>query len=228
MEKITMTKKEFMTIAETITTVCKDEVRPILQCINFSGDSVVSLDGYRLKQRKINTVLEGSYNIQSKDFKKIMVGVKEAKPEVIEFIFDYEEISILFDGEKSLSIRNYEANYINYKSLIPVTCEKNVYIHCEELKEAIKPFKGSQTIIFRFKDNLLTIQDQTGAVKNVLGAEFKGQEFTIAFNNKFIKDAIKGCGKYDLLHFGMSSPVAGAKILNGDKLDLVLPVRLVR
>ena len=63
MEKLIFTKKEFKEVMEVLKATAKEDIRPILQGVNFNNNEVVALDGYRLMLRKIDLQLKGNYTI---------------------------------------------------------------------------------------------------------------------------------------------------------------------
>ena len=118
MEKLIFTKKEFKEIMEVLKATAKDDVRPILQGVNFNNNEVVALDGYRLMLRKINLQLKGNYTIHRNDLKEVLKAVKR-DTEYIEITFNPDVVIFKVDDKEKFVFNVLQGSYINYKSLMP-------------------------------------------------------------------------------------------------------------
>lgn len=248
MEKLTFTKKEFKILMEVVATASKDNVRPILQCINFNSNEVVSLDGYRLKIRKHEQRLEGNYNIHKDDIKALIKEIK-SNYNTIEFQFNNDYVSIWLDSVYVRDIELKQGNYINYKSLLPQdfkTCLTRQYsvFNSNTILDIIN--KAKCTVILDINKEGITIQDHSinwiDKKNNVyevvqglninsyisLDDELTGDNIKIAFNSKYLKDALKDYKKSNC-NIKFVTAVSPCLITdNENRVDLVLPVRIVK
>ena len=116
--KVMVDKKEFKEVMEVLKATAKDDVRPILQGVNFNNNEVAALDGYRLMLRKIDLQLKGNYTIHRNDLKQVLKAVKR-DTEHIEITFNPDVVIFKIDDKEKFVFNVLQGSYINYKSLIP-------------------------------------------------------------------------------------------------------------
>lgn len=244
MEKFLLTKREFKEAMEILNKAAKDETRPILQGINFTGNRIAALDGYRLAVRTFETMdLKGSYTILASALKELKSLINK-EIEFIDIEFNGENAKfILLDKEKNLIeekiIELLYGSYINYKSLIPEEFEKSFILDSKKILDTIKPLKKNTTIMLEFIEEELKIYRmdcvETGYKKTkteyvligTIGLKKKiDKEFKIAVNSTYFKEAIKDYKENFEINFNRNiDPIL---IRNNGKLDLVLPIRIVK
>ena len=202
MEKIILTKKEFKEAMEVLKATAKENIRPVLQGVNFNSNEVVGLS---MPDTKILTI---SQKIDNKE----------------KFVFNV-----------------MQQDYINYKQLIPTKFNLDVTVEAKKIIDSIKPLRKNHYVILdiskdiiNIKDIYYTKRDKQGnqekiistIVNDFINCNTVGDNKKIAFNNTFLKEALKNYKEN--IDMKIISPVAQMVITdNNKKLDVVLPVRLI-
>lgn len=158
MEKITLTKKEFKEIAEVLKATAKENIRPVLQGVNFNGNEVVGLSSYRLMLRKINAELKGSYTIHKNDLKQVLKEINRDTKH-IEIIFNQDTAVFKIDNKENFIFNVMQQDYINYKQLIPTEFNLTVTIEAKKIIESIKPLRKNHYVILDISKDLINIKD---------------------------------------------------------------------
>lgn len=247
-ETMIFNKSEFKEVTEILTGTLKDGSRPVLQCLHFTKDEVVAVDGYRMMLRKNNNMLLGDYNINRADIKTMLDKVKE-------FNENIEKISIEFneDNTATLKINDVEkfncmlvsTEYIKYQELIPIKFKTLITISPKEIKETIKPLRKNKKILFTIENEVINIKDieeikdnklyQYKATYgnnidyNIQCESIEGKDITIAFNHTYIKEALKHYNNKEKINIKLNRSLDGVLITNNkNKIDFVLPVRIIK
>ena len=164
---------------EVIKYASKEECRPILKCVNFKGDKVVALDGYRMAVRYLNANLDININILASDLKYVLKFItKDIK--VIKIKFDtLNTVFNLMDKNNSIletiNIDNIGCDYIDYESLGLDNIDTRASIEFNELH----PIKD----IISY---LRTLDRQGKAIKLTLTNKGLEIQQDISFNHKQI------------------------------------------
>lgn len=244
-ESMRFTKKEFKEVMEVISATSKDQVRPILQGVNFNSDEVAALDGYRLSIRKNKNTLIGSYTIHKDEIKIIIGKINSVKDEIITINFlENNTAEILLDNEIIYSCDVMTGQYIKYKQLIPTIFNGYIEADTREIKESIKPLKKNTHVLFNIDEEKFTIKDicsETNknnyrdkkifigyTVNKLIKAKKKGDDIEILFNHTYIKEALKNYSNREKITIKFINHISPAVITdNANKFDLVLPIRKV-
>ncbi len=196
--------------------------------------TLVALDGYRLAivERPVSCSRSIRIVIPSKTMGEVgrLMGDLEEKILICanrRFVVfrggDYTIVSRLIDGE-----------FLDYTRVIPVSCTTTVtaptreFINCVERASLIITERLKNPLRIRF-DNGITVRCQTtlGSVMDEIDAGVEGQAVEVGFNNRYLLDALRYCGKDEVV-LQISGPLAPVKIVpteGTDFLFLVLPVR---
>ena len=240
MEKITLTKKEFKEVMEVLKATAKENIRPVLQGVNFNSNEVVGLSSYRLMLRKINTELKGDYTIHKDDLKQVLKAI-DRNTKHIEITFNPDVAVFKIDNKEKFVFNVMQQDYINYKQLIPTEFNLAVTVEAKKIIDSIKPLRKNHYVILdiskdiiNIKDIYYTKRDKQGnqekiistIVNDFINCNTVGDNKKIAFNNTFLKEALKNYKEN--IDMKIISPVAQMVITdNNKKLDVVLPVRLI-
>lgn len=240
MEKITLTKKEFKEVMEVLKATAKENIRPVLQGVNFNSNEVVGLSSYRLMLRKINTELKGNYTIHKDDLKQVLKAI-DRNTKHIEITFNPDVAVFKIDNKEKFVFNVMQQDYINYKQLIPTKFNLDVTVEAKKIIDSIKPLRKNHYVILdiskdiiNIKDIYYTKRDKQGnqekiistIVNDFINCNTVGDNKKIAFNNTFLKEALKNYKEN--IDMKIISPVAQMVITdNNKKLDVVLPVRLI-
>lgn len=227
-------------IRQTIFAVSNDENKPILTGSLFEIEdnqiNIVSVDGYRLSQRKakvlsgenISAVIPGRtlseiYKILGQDEKPVSVSIGKDQ--------------IMFEIEKCKIIsRLLEGKFLNYKEIIPKEFETKVNVNTKELLESVERASlisredKKYPIRFELKDDKINIfsNAEIGSVHEVIDSNIEGKDLEIGFNPKYFSDALKVID-VDNININLTTSY-GPCIIESQKDDsfihLILPVKL--
>jgi DNA polymerase-3 subunit beta len=227
------------------TTVCTtaDNARPILRGVLFEIDSsannltAVALDGFRLA-KIIKPIIRPAVTT------KIIIPAR-ALDEMRKVLGDdKEEINIIIEnkfvqlsvGPTIFASRLIDGEFVNYKQIITAEFSSNVIVETAPFLAAI----GRAGLLYSTnKVNLVTLtvvdkqigiyaNNELGKINERVPANLDGKDITIAFNSKYLFDAI-GTITDEFIKISFTAPLAPCVITSakkGDYLFLVLPVRL--
>lgn len=236
-----LTQKDFKDIIGKTAFCCStDESRPILKgCLLTVENNVltcVALDGFRLAVAKKN--LRNS----SSDFKVIVPAralneitrLMDKDEEEVTFVSEENVILIEVEGTTFTS-RLLEGDFINYKQIIPAEFATNLRISrnmfLSSIERASVVAKEAKNLIkLDIKENYVNVSanSESGNVNENVIANLEGKDMTIAFNAKYLSDALKGAGD-EFVNIYLNGPISPCiiKPYSGeDYLYLVLPIRI--
>lgn len=229
-------------IRQTIFSCAVEENRPvfngILLQIEGSNIRLVATDTHRLAYNisEISNQQETRFSgiIPSKTLSEIYRLLRD-EDEILNISYSNNQVVFQF-GSIYLISRLIEGQFPNYKQVIPQTCETKVYLSVKEFLDAVERAsllsrdKSNANIIrINVEGNELRI-DQTselGKISEQIGIEMEGKDVKIAFNAKFLIDALKVLDSERILFelSGPFSPGVMRPIDNPNYIYLVLPVR---
>ncbi|MFZ3132537.1 MAG: DNA polymerase III subunit beta [Desulfosporosinus sp.] len=155
--------------------------------------------------------------------------------EVLTINFSNNQV-VFQSGSVYLVSRLIEGQFPLYKQVIPQTCETKVNLPVRSFLEAVerasllsRDNSGANIIKINIKENELKI-DQTselGKISEQIDIELEGKNVMIAFNTKFLIDALKVIDSEKIIFelSGPFSPGVMRPLDNPNYLYLVLPVR---
>lgn len=240
-------RKELDELLRVDYAVSKDETRPILKGIHFDNDTVVALDGYRMALRKSeNMNLNASFTVPAECIAAIR-KTKSTKPVII--VFDSKYVKFIID-DIEITSRLMEGNYVAYKSLMPQDHKTSFKIEASKLLEIVNSYNKDITLMKLFiqpneidieadiqKCNKKKVRNDRGkletkydyetvaTIKDRLDVSVIGDSFEIAFNPRYVKEALKDKEKVKMQ---LTSPISPLVITEGNKFELVLSVRIMR
>ena len=237
-EEIQLSYEDIKKFYELYDFIAKDDIRPVLQCINWNRDTICSLDGYRLSKKTITSELVNEFNINGEVAKILSKLVK--KDYTCRFIFteDIVNVIVMNKGKVIADIFSKlgENNFIEYNTLINLYDEIARYITLDPtiLVENLKFVKDNmaKTVglhfnkdgykISNFKSKTeITVSDSLYKTKDL-----EDEGFEIYCNYQYLYDSLKT--KKNIVDIQLRSKVSPINILtNDDKdVDLILPVRV--
>lgn len=198
-------------INKTVFAVSMDKSRPNLNGallnIEDSEISMVAIDGFRLAVARINPSDEDRKNINLKDTKVIIHG--KTLKELVSLLNDRGSVKIAlsdnhilfeFDGIKLVSTL-LQAEFMNYKKILPSTSTTVVYANAKNLLNA---FDRSYLMVVtgdnRFPVTLSSIDNQTiklsinalkGSFEEEVTVNFEGDDISADFHPGNFLDALK-------------------------------------
>ena len=227
-------------VGRTVFCCSTNESRPILKGCLFEveGDALtaVGIDGVRLAiaKKKIKSA--------SADFKVIIPAralgeitrLLEKDEEEITFVSEKNSLMIEVDGTVFVT-RLLEGNYMNYRQLIPTEYVTTVRVGrvslLNSLERALVVAKENNNLVkFDIRENSVTVfaNTESGNVNESVTVNFEGKDMSIAFNSKFLCDALKAVGDefVNMYFINNISPLI-IKPYSGDEyLYLILPMKI--
>lgn len=192
-------------IKQTIYSSAQNELASVLGglCTTI-GDNILEVaatDGNRLTRvrKEINSKgQEGLFIIPTRTLNELSRISNIIEDENVKIVVEKSKILFLFKDVK-FSSKLIEGNYPKYGQLIPNNYEKVIPINREELInsiERVSTMVNERTNIVKFsfsKDTLEICTDtpESGSGRDTLEIEYDFEEITIAFNYKYVLDALK-------------------------------------
>ena len=236
-----LTQKEFKDIIGKTAFCCStDESRPILKgCLLSVSNNVltcVALDGFRLAMA--NKHLRSS----SSDFKVIVPAralneitrLLDKDEEEVTFVSEDNILLIEVDGTV-LTTRLLEGEFLNYKQIIPtdfittLRISRGMFLNSLE-RAAVVAKEAKNLVKLDVKENYVNVSaiSESGNVNENVIANLEGKDVTIAFNSKYICDALKASDD-EFINVYLNSPISPCiiKPYSGEEyLYLILPIRI--
>lgn len=229
-------------IRQTIFSCATEESRPVFNGIllQIEGSTIrlVATDTHRLAYMisEVANAEEIRFSgiVPSKTLAEIYRLLKD-EDEIVNISYSNNQVVFQF-GSIYLVSRLIEGQFPNYKQVIPQTCETKVHLSVKEFLDAVERASllsrdktGANIIRIDVEGNELRI-DQTselGKISEQIGIEMEGKDVKIAFNAKFLIDALKVIeGEQVLFELsGPFNPGVMRPLDNPNYIYLVLPVR---
>ena len=235
-------------IAEVAFVAATDDSRPVLTGVltTFSGDMVTmaAADPYRLSVRhgklldRVDPPVEVIIPAKSLlEVVRVLQGTDDATVDI--FVTPSKSQVIFHTDEADLMSRIIEGQFPNYRQVIPSTSTTKIIARREELLEATRLasyFARDAANMLRFQvdpsgdpslvitANAAEIGDNTGRVD----ATVEGQATTIAFNSRFVADALSSLSAPEIaLELGGPLAPGVVRIVGDDSyLHVVMPLRI--
>ena len=197
----------------------------------------IALDGFRSAMRRVKCEHDGEVKC---------VVPKESAVEISRLLNDSDEpVSIRTDGEYlhiwvgkyAVSTVLLAGEYVDYNRLIRPDYKTKSLIDSRQLRGSVERAQvmasyGKNDMIFlHFNDNTLKITSryESGASDDELDIGLQGEPLEIAFNVRYLIDMLKHepDGQLDVEFSGNVSPAIIRPLDQKDRLQLVLPVRVL-
>jgi DNA polymerase-3 subunit beta len=235
-------------ITEVAFVAATDDSRPVLTGVltTFSGEMVTmaAADPYRLSVRhaqimeRVDPAVE--VIIPAKSLFEVARILQDSEDATVDIFITPNRSQIIFHTEEAdLVSRIIEGQFPNYRQVIPSTHATRVLAQREELLKATRLasyFARDAANMLRFQvdptsdpplvitANAAEIGDNTGRVD----ATVEGQPTTIAFNSRFVADALQSLSAPEIaLELGGPLAPGVMKIVGDDSyLHVVMPLRI--
>ncbi|MCQ1531684.1 DNA polymerase III subunit beta [Lutispora saccharofermentans] len=225
-------------IKQTIVAVSNDEIRPILTgvLLEIAGDQVtmVALDGFRMAVKVTSALNDENFKavIPGKTLIEIGKILDESEEPVSIFL---SKNQVLFQtGDTTVISRLLEGEFINYKQLLPTEYKTKIALKTEHLLDACERAAlfardSNNSIKFEVYDDIMNIKSNSdnGDVHEEVKISKNGEDIEIAFNPKYLIDALRVIGRDEItIEFTTSvSPSIIKPAKDSGFLYLILPVR---
>ncbi len=237
-------KEAFLTSSQILFASAVDEGRPVLTGIltEAVGGKLdfVATDGFRLAHRQFNLPTDKAQFkslIPKRTFEEVLRIISEEAIEEINISTSANQNHVLFNlGSTIVSSRLIEGQFPNWGKIIPQKIVARALVEKEELLKAIKlaaifAKNEANIVVLTTKKGILKLQSQAkevGSQENEIEGEMEGEQLTIAFNTKFLLDAISNSPSTQvMIEFSGSLSAALIKPIGVEGLEyIVMPVRL--
>ena len=199
--------------------------------------TIISVDGYRVaisKSQIKNSNLTTSFIISAKTLNEIFKLLKEDENSETTIEIDKNHAVFKIDGYYIIT-RLLQGDFIDYNSAIPKECQTIIHTSTEILEQSLQKVSvmitQNTSVSMKIFSDKITIQCESslGTAQDTISTKLEGKVLEeIAFNNKFMLDALKHC-QTDKIKIGFNGAVMPILIKpeeGDDFLYLVLPIRL--
>jgi DNA polymerase-3 subunit beta len=201
---------------------------------------MVATDGRRL------ALVDEEVEITEKSNGEFIVPAK-AVTELNRLLRDEGEVEIKFaENQASFSLKNkkendvllitklIEGNYPNYRQVIPGEAKERIPLVREEFLQALRraeimTSEKANSVKLTFGKNNLAItanSPEVGEARETLAVNYKGKEMAIAFNPRYLIDALTALNEDEVFFELIDELSPGVLKINGPFLYVVMPMRL--
>ena len=224
--------------------VSSDESRYVLNGIFISLKdhkmTLVATDGRRLalvdEEVEISEKSSGEFIVPAKAVTELN-RLMQDKGEV-EIKFGENQASFALKDDKGFSVllitKLIEGNYPNYRQVIPSETKERVPLVREEFLQALRraeimTSEKANSVKLTFGKNNLAItanSPEVGEARESLAVNYKGKEIAIAFNPRYLIDALAALTEDEVFFELVDELSPGVLKINGPFLYVVMPMRL--
>ncbi|HXD80713.1 MAG TPA: DNA polymerase III subunit beta [Candidatus Acidoferrum sp.] len=231
-------------VEQTQMAASTDEARPVLTgvLVLVQGGSLTlaATDGHRLAVRKLAAAgasdLEASLIVPARALAELS-RVLKGEPGKVEVIISKARNQIFFRaGSSELTSRLIDGKYPNYAQVIPSKSSTKVRVSTSELTQTVR----AVSLFARDSANVIRVKAQVGALilsattnevgdsKAEMAADVDGSDIQIAFNARYVLDAlgVMGTDEVELLFDGPLSPGLLRPPGKEHYLYVIMPVRV--
>lgn len=228
-------------IKKTVFSVSSEETRYVLNGALFQVEGkkvrMVSTDGHRLSfiEKEISKSTENfSAIVPTKALNELM-KILDGSDEHVTVFFTENHLFVEKNSTMLVS-RLIDGQFPNYEQVIPKKADLGFKANRDELAQATKRVAlmasdRANSIKFSLKEGNLSIHSNTpdvGEAEEDMDVEYKGSDMSIAFNAKYVLDAIKAV-ETEKVEFRLSTPLSPGLVLpveeNADSKFVVMPMR---
>lgn len=229
-------------IRQTIFSVAQDETRPILtgEMLQIKNNSfnMVSVDGYRISYRKAYLSIEnGEVEVVIPGKTLAEVSKILSTEEQDEVAIYFEDKHVLFDlGDSKVVSRLLEGEFLKYEQVFSSDYETKILLNKRNFlmsieRAALISREGKKNPIKIEIDGdkmIITSNTELGTSREELDVVLEGKELVIAFNPRYLIDALKAIDDEEVyIHFISSLTPCIIKPKDGDDYKyLILPIRV--
>ena len=231
-------------LKKTSFAVSTDESRYVLNGIFVSLKenklTLVATDGRRLalvdEEVDISEKSSGEFIVPAKAVSELNRLLQE-KGEV-EIKFGENQASFSLKDDNGLSVllvtKLIEGNYPNYRQVIPGEAKERIPLNREEFVQALRRAEimtsdKANSVKLTFGKNNLAVtanSPEVGEARESLAVNYKGKEMAIAFNPRYLIDALSALSEDEVFFELIDELSPGVLKINGPFLYVVMPMRL--
>lgn len=237
-------KEAFLTSSQILFASAVDEGRPVLTGILMDvADGkldFVATDGFRLAHRRLELSkdeIQFRSLIPRRTFEEVLRVIAEEEVVEVNIAASENQNQVVFTlGSTIVSSRLIEGQFPAWGKIIPQKIVARAVVEKDELLKAVKlaaifAKNEANVVVLTTKKGILKLEShakELGGQENEVEGEVEGEQLQIAFNAKFILDAISNCPSSQLM-LEFSGPLSAALIkpIGVEGLEyIVMPVRL--
>ncbi len=241
-------------ITKTIFAISQNAQKPIFTGVYFSIEGnllrCVGCDGNRLGLAQTSLEERGpdaSFIVPGRILSEILRMIRDTEEEVT-FCLATRHVIFHIDGFTYFS-RLIDGEYLDYGRILPGEYNRTAYLQGPALMHAMERASlvtedklggsNSKTYIkLEFEEKLLKISSSSagGSVYEELPASMTGEKLVIAFNCRYLMDALKAMGDVETICLRMNGPLMGMSMepAEGDKEEkrkieytlFIMPLRM--
>jgi DNA polymerase-3 subunit beta len=224
--------------------VSTDESRYVLNGIFISLKdnkmTMVATDGRRLalvdEEVEISEKSSGEFIVPAKAVTELTRLLQEKGSVEIRFGENQTAFELKADNGFSVLLvtKLIEGNYPNYRQVIPGEAKERVPLVREEFVQALRraeimTSEKANSVKLTFGKNNLAItanSPEVGEARETLAVNYKGREIAIAFNPRYLIDALNALTEDEVFFELIDELSPGVLKINGPFLYVVMPMRL--
>lgn len=191
-----------------------DEGRPILTGIltkiNHKKLELVATDGYRLAHKVMEVEEESEFIalVPRRTFEEVLRLISEDEADVVNIALSEDGNQIIFSfGSTKISSRLIEGQFPAWEKIVPNQIKGRVVAEKGEVLKSVK----LASVFARSDNNIIKLQNlpgkivytseakEMGSQKKETKAEVEGEEINIAFNAKFLQDALSALNSNQIM-----------------------------
>ncbi len=243
-ESVSFKKEVLQLSSQILFASAVDEGRPTLTGIltQTNGDNLdfVATDGFRLAHRQVkmeDSKVKFKSIIPRRTYEEVLRLIAEEEVDQVKISVSENQNQIIFDfGSSLVSSRLIEGSFPAWEKIIPTQTVARAIVDKEELLKDIKlasvfAKNEGNVIVMKITPGKLQLSSsakEIGSQENELEGEIEGSDLQIAFNAKFLQDAISASSA-NQLSIEFSGPLSPALIkpIGQEGLQyIVMPVKL--
>ena len=240
---VELPKEVILSSSQILFAAAVDEGRPVLTGIltDVQGDKIdfVATDGFRLAHRQAqlsSKTTEFKSLIPRRTYEEVLRIISETEVDKIELSYSQDQNQVVFSlGATILSSRLIEGQFPSWEKIIPTQIATRLMMDKEELLKSLKlaaVFAKNETnvVVLSLDKSGLKIESsakELGSQQNEVEANIEGETLQIAFNSKFLLDAVSNAPSTQVLvEFSGALSAALIKPVGIEGLQyIVMPVR---
>ncbi len=243
-EGVVFKKEALLLSSQILFASAVDEGRPVLtgiltQALNGKLD-IVATDGFRLAHRQID-LADSKMNFKSlipkRTFEEVVRIISEDNLDDVKISISPNQNQVIFDfGQTIISSRLIEGNFPAWEKIIPAQIISRVILEKEDFLKSVKlaivfAKNEANIIVLKITKDKISVESSSkelGSQENEIEVQTEGEELQIAFNAKFLLDAVSNIPSNQLtLEFSGSLSATLLKPIGVEGLEyIIMPVRL--
>ncbi len=233
-------------IQQTAMAASSDEASPVLTGVLMQLDgtrlTLAATDRHRLAVKNLDVEVKGEMPkggaviIPSRHLSEVARAINPTRP-VVAISFSDQRNQVFFGlGDVEISSRLIEGNYPNYAQVIPGEATTTVSLPTDALLRSAKTASvlardAANPVRMHVADHMLTLVAQTAEVGDheaPLTAEVTGDDVRIAFNAKYVLDALSvlDSDQVQISFNGALQPGVIRPVGRDDYLCIIMPVKV--